>query len=368
LAPCLAPLTRAAGQAGNDAGAILIGRLLPRTSPAFAGMATQRAEGADAYIAHVNATGGVGGRRIAIRDRDDGYSTEQAAREVQQLIDRDQVFAILGAFGTPTVPAVLKAVEKAGVPLVGAASISNEARRPPRKWVFPVRISAFEEAAATVRHQMTLGARRFLVLSSKEAYGPSGAAAYVNAVRNAGLPVQEVAFAISDDPRHIADQLVQARPEVLLISVLPKPFASVTREYRAAGGAARTFGLSVIRIEDLTTELGPLAAGMALSQPVPAPLSRTKPLANEYRQLLSKYVPRAAPSYHGLEGFLEAKVMVEGLRQAGPRASREQFVQALEALKARDFGGVTVRYGNGDRTGSMFSELIMLGANGAVVR
>jgi ABC-type branched-subunit amino acid transport system substrate-binding protein len=365
MAAGLAPLARAAG---NDTEAILIGRVLPRTSAAFAGMALQRAEGADVCIAHVNATGGVGGRRIAVRDRDDGYNAQQAAREVQQLIEHDKVFAVLGAFGTPTVPAVLQAVEKAGVPLVGAASIADDARQPSRKWVFPVRISAFAEAEATVRHQVTLGAKRFLVLASKEAYGPSGAAAYRDAVRKAGIAVQEVAFSVSDPARQVADQILQARPDVMLAAVLPKPFAAVAREYKAAGGGARTVGLSVIRIEDLRAELGPLAAGIALSQPVPFPLSRTSPLASDYRKLLSRHAPRAEPSYHGLEGFLEARILVEGLKQAGPRASREQLVGALEALRNSDFGGVMVRYGSGDRTGSMFSELIMLGANGAVVR
>ncbi|MEN9492561.1 MAG: hypothetical protein RJA63_3010 [Pseudomonadota bacterium] len=332
------------------------------------GRAEQRANGADACIAHVNAAGGVGGRRILVKDRDDGYGAEQAAREIQALIEVDQVLAVLGAFGTPTLPKVILAVDKAGVPLVGAASISDEARQPPRTWVFPVRVSAVQEASATVKHQLTIGARRFLVLSSKEAYGPSGAAAYASALRQNGLEVQEVAFAATDDPRQVAGRVLQAQPEVLLISVLPKPFAAVARAYRGAGGAARTFGLSVIRIEDLRTELGPLATGICLSQPVPAPMSRTSPLASEYRQLLAKYIPGAQPSYHGLEGFLEAKVMVEGLRRAGKRPTRQLLARALETLKGQDFGGVHVRYSEGDRTGSTFSELVMLGADGALVR
>lgn len=361
----VAPALRAADDVGN---AIRIGCVLPYGVPAFASMARQRAQGADACMAHTNASGGIAGQRIVVLDRDDGYDTARAARETQSLLSQDGVFALLGAFGTPTVPAVIEVAERMGAPLVGASSIANDARQPPRRWIFPVRVSAIEEAAATVRHQMTLGAQRFMVLTSREAYGPSGAAAYTSALHRAGRKFGELAFEASDDAKRVAAQLLQARPEVIFISVLPKPFAGVLRAYRGGGGAARIFGLSVIRAEDLRAELGPLAVGIGLSQPVPAPTSPTSALAGEYRAHLARLDPAAQPSFHGLEGYLEARVLVEGLRRAGPRATREQLVRALESFRPLELGGLLVRYGAGDRTGSTFSELVMLGSGRSIVR
>lgn len=361
----VAPALRAADDVAN---AIRIGRVLPYGVPAFASMARQRAQGADACMAHTNASGGIAGQRIVVLDRDDGYDAARAARETQSLLSQDGVFALLGAFGTPTVPAVIEVAERMGAPLVGASSIANDARQPPRRWIFPVRVSAIEEAAATVRHQMTLGAQRFVVLASREAYGPSGAAAYTSALRRAGQKFSELAFEASDDAERVAAQLLQARPEVIFISVLPKPFAGLLRAYREGGGAARIFGLSVIRAEDLRAELGPLAVGIGLSQPVPTPTSATSVLAGEYRAHLARLDPAAQPSFHGLEGYLEARVLVEGLRRAGPRATREQLVRALESFRPLDLGGLLVRYGAGDRTGSNFSELVMLGSGRSIVR
>lgn len=360
-----APELRAADQTSD---AIRIGRVLPHSVPAFAAMAQQRAQGADACVAHINASGGIHGRRIVVLDRDDGYDAVRAARETRSLLTQDHVFALLGAFGTPTVPAVIEVAESVGVPLVGAASIANDARQPPRRWVFPVRVSAALEAAATVRHQTTLGAQRFVLLTSREAYGPSGATAYASALRQAGLTFKELAFGADDDAKQVVAQLLQARPEVIFISVLPRPFASVLRAYRERGGAARIFGLSVIRVEDLRAELGPQASGIGLSQPVPAPNSPTSALAAEYRAHLSRLDPAALPSFHGLEGYLEARVLVEGLRRAGPRATREQLVRALESFRPLELGGLLVRYGPGDRTGSTFSELVMLGSGTSIVR
>ncbi|UJW81208.1 ABC transporter substrate-binding protein [Hydrogenophaga sp. SL48] len=361
----VAPALRAADDAGNT---VRIGRVLPHSVPAFASMARQRTQGADACMAHANASGGIHGQRIVVLDRDDGYDATRAARETQSLLAQEGVFALLGAFGTPTVPAVIEVAERMGAPLVGAASIANDARHPPRRWIFPVRVSAVEEATASVRHQVTLGAQRFLVLASREAYGPSGAAAYTSALRRAGRTFSELAFEKGDDAKRVATQLLQTRPEVIFISVLPKPFAGVLRAYREGGGAARIFGLSVMRVEDLRAELGPQAVGIGLSQPVPAPTSPTSALAGQYRAHLAHLDPAAQPSFHGLEGYLEARVLVEGLRRAGPRATREQLVRALESFRPLDLDGLLVRYGAGDRTGSTFTELVMLGSGASIVR
>ena len=346
---------------------ITIGRVMPLGAPAFGAMARQHGGGAEACIAAVNAQGGVGGRRLVLKDRDDGYDGARAREQTRALVEDEKVFALLGAVGSPTLPPIMDVAEHHGVPLVGAASVGNEARTPTRKFVFPVRISAVGEASAIVRHQATIGSRRFVVLSSKEAYGPAGAAAFATALRDAGFTGQDIAFAASDDPRQVAQRLVDANPDVVLISVLPRPYAAVARQVDALGAHPRTFGLSVISIEDLSAALGPLAEGIALSQVLPSPTSHSSMLAIEFRRALAAHAPAIAPSYHALEGYLEARVLVEGLHRAGNDLTRARLVAALESFTPHDFGGVLVRYGAADRTGSTFSDLVMLRANGRVV-
>ena len=91
-------------------------------------------------------------------------------------------------------------------------------------------------------------------------------------------------------------------------------------------------------------------------------------MAVDFRRALAAHAPTAEPSYHALEGYLEARVLLEGLRRAGSQPSRSSVANALESLSPHDFGGVLVRYGQTDRTGSTFSDLVMLGANGSTVR
>lgn len=348
---------------------VTVGRLSPQSSKLFGAMARQHADGADVYIADVNARGGVAGRRIVVTDRDDGYSAERAQSEVTALIESDKVFAVMGAFGTPTLPTVMKATDGAGVPLIGANDVADDARRPARRYVFPVRASVFAEAVASVKHQATIGAKRFVVLSCKESFGPAGAAAYVAALSQAGFAAPEVTFsATSDDPKLVAKRLMDAQPEAILVSALPKAFAAVAREYIGLRGKAVMMGLSAIRIDDLRAELGPLAAGIVLAQSLPSPFSAASVLSNEYRRLMSIYKPSVEVSYFGLEGFLEAKVLVEGLRRAGAKLTRERLVSALEGMADHDLGGLFARYGKGIRTGVTFVELVMLKSDGSILR
>jgi ABC-type branched-subunit amino acid transport system substrate-binding protein len=73
-------------------------------------------------------------------------------------------------------------------------------------------------------------------------------------------------------------------------------------------------------------------------------------------------------SYPALEGFVSAKVLVEGLRKAGPHPTREGLVAALESLKGFDLGGINLNFSPTSRDGSDFIELTVIGRNGTVVR
>jgi ABC-type branched-subunit amino acid transport system substrate-binding protein len=68
-----------------------------------------------------------------------------------------------------------------------------------------------------------------------------------------------------------------------------------------------------------------------------------------------------------MEGYVAAKVLVEGLRRAGPAPTREKFVTALETLRHFDLGGMEVNYGPSERTGSNFIEITAIGSDGKFI-
>ena len=65
-----------------------------------------------------------------------------------------------------------------------------------------------------------------------------------------------------------------------------------------------------------------------------------------------------------LEGFAAAKVLVEGLKRAGPNPSREKIQAALESIRKYDLGGLEVSYSPDDHTGLNFADLSIIGTDG----
>ena len=72
----------------------------------------------------------------------------------------------------------------------------------------------------------------------------------------------------------------------------------------------------------------------------------------KYSANLAKYYPGEPPSFEGLEGFVNAKVLAEGLRRCGRILTREGFINALESIKDYSAGiGAAVTFGENDHQG-----------------
>jgi ABC-type branched-subunit amino acid transport system substrate-binding protein len=123
--------------------------------------------------------------------------------------------------------------------------------------------------------------------------------------------------------------------------------------------------LSPVGTEQLVQELGNDARGIGISQVVPYPWNDIVPVVRDYQRLSNK---PGNYSYYGLEGYLMARTLVEGLRRAGRDLSRDKLVTALESMSAVDLGGYRINYSPTARQGSRFVELTVIGAGGKVLR
>ncbi len=60
---------------------------------------------------------------------------------------------------------------------------------------------------------------------------------------------------------------------------------------------------------------------------------------------MKAFDPKARPGFVSLEGYLAAKIFVEGLTQVGGHPTRESLVDALQQLSGYDPGiGLTVQF------------------------
>src|SRR6476660_5439181 len=119
---------------------IIIGKAAGFTG-SVAGTVKELTGGAKAYFDHVNAKGGVHGRKIVLESMDDGFDPKKSPEIFKKLIEEKKVFAMFLSRGTPTNEAAYPVLEAAKVPLIGPSTGAMSMYNPPRKYMFPVRAS-----------------------------------------------------------------------------------------------------------------------------------------------------------------------------------------------------------------------------------
>ena len=137
--------------------------------------------------------------------------------------------------------------------------------------------------------------------------------------------------------------------------------ASLSREMRRRGSTAQLMNVSFVGTSGLRSSLqSHEASGIGVAQVVPFPWNERVPVVKEYQELMRRQQTKPHFGFTSLEGFLAAKMTVEGLRRAGPAPSRQRFVTALETMRDVDLGGYRVQLGPQDHNGSSFVELTFL--------
>src|SRR5262249_2460040 len=112
--------------------------------------------------------------------------------------------------------------------------------------------------------------------------------------------------------------------------------AILTQAHRA-GWHPRFLTVSFVGTEGLLQMGAQAAEGMIITQVVPPYDLTNLPTVKLYREALEKN-KGAKPSFVSLEGFVDAKVLVDALRDAGRDLTREKFIAALENVRQKDIG------------------------------
>ena len=356
--------TAHAAEPGVSDHEVVIGQSAPLTGPA-AQLGLQMRTGAAACFAAINDQGGVNGRRIRLVSLDDGYEPVRTAANTRSLIDDERVFALFGYVGTPTSNAALPILTQNRVPFLAPLTGANSLRTPLNRFVFNVRASYDDETRAIVRFLAEGGVKRFAVLYQNDAYGESGLAGVRKALADFRLDVLAVATVERNttDVGQARTAIQAVNPQVVVIVSTYASGAAFIKAMRAGGSTAQFWNLSFVGSTALADALGSQGVGVAISQVVPFPWADRGGVATEHRRLMG-----ARPaSFTTLEGFMAAKVFVEGLRRAGKKPTRKSFVDGLEG-PAIDVGGFGVSFSPTNHNGSKFVDLTMLSKDGKFIR
>ena len=348
---------------GVTSDSILLGESAAFTGPAQQ-LGIQMRDGMMLWFKHVNAQGGVHGRTIRLVTRDDGYESDRAAENTRKLIESDKVFSLVGYVGTPTSKASLPVFTKAKVPFVGPFTGAELLRTPLNPYVFNVRASYYNETDAIVEQLLTTGSKRFAVFYQNDSYGLAGLTGVQIAVRKRGGEIVATGTVERNtvDVAKAIKAILPKRPDAVIMISAYKSIAAFIKQAKKDGYDGQFYNVSFVGSTALANELGKEGVGVAISQVVPFPWSLSVPVVEEFNKLAKK--AKVDVNFSSLEGFLVAKVTVEGLRRAGRNLTRERFMKALESMHDVDFGGFAVNYSPTNHNGSMYVDLTIIGRDG----
>lgn len=94
---------------------IVLGMQLPQTGPASPGY-NKIDDAMRGYFDYVNSKGGIGGKKIRLEVKDDGYKAGLTISTASSLINKEKIFSFVGSVGTQTHIAVIKDINRRKIP------------------------------------------------------------------------------------------------------------------------------------------------------------------------------------------------------------------------------------------------------------
>lgn len=362
--------------------------------------------GSMAYIEHVNRNGGINGRQLAIRAYDDGYNPIPTIKNTIRLIEKDKVFLLFNYVGTPTVTRMLPLLTQYRdrhiylfFPFTGA---QPQRQYPYQPFVFNLRASYRQETEGLVENFVKIGRKRIAVFYQADAYGRSGWDGVKRGLAKSGLHMAAEATYRRGTPYSASFQeqveiLRAASPDAIVSIGAYNACAGFIRDARNAGVRVPIANISFVGSESLlnlllksSRETGKdYTINLINSEVVPSYEDTRLPAVREYRQLMDKYNPMPPAyllsadyeplpySFVSFEGFLNAKLLVETLKEAmastaetisiGARGPRVRVLQQLLQDRGFEIPTIDGRFGPSTQGAVMdFQRSIGLKVNGQI--
>jgi ABC-type branched-subunit amino acid transport system substrate-binding protein len=326
---------------------VVFGMTTPLSGPAAVYSAVSG--GARAWAAHVNAGGGIHGRKIRLIVKDDGYIPGRAVANVTEL--KGSVLAMVGMIGTACLGATKDVLAQAGVPNVaisGNPRVFEAETREAGRLVFAVYPDYVSDGAFLVGEAAAReGVRRLAVFYQNDDFGRDGLAGVRRGVAaRAGIElVAAVPYEVQERELGVhALKMKESRADAAVLYAINTHAANLVREMAKLDYRPKLFG--AFALSDSRTMfrlLGELWEGAYFSagQWLPG-----EPEADAVIEVLLRIDPALAErEATALIGAQYMMVALEGVARAGRALTRESYVQALEAMRGFRPMGLPVEFG-----------------------
>jgi branched-chain amino acid transport system substrate-binding protein len=325
---------------------------------------TQLFLGSSAYFNALNRNGGINGTKVELVMADDQFKPDLAKANALAFAADSSVLAMLHPLGTRQTAEVSDAVP--GMAVVGPNTGTVSLRKKASPNTFWVRANYDQEIDKLIATAAVLGQSRIGIVYSNDPLGQSLLAGFKASLAKVKLEPAVIAStpgttSMEVDPA--AKQIAEAAPQIVIVGLAGTAPAFV-RALRKAGGKSTVYGLSITA--GSLGALGDLAHGVGFAIVVPSPLSTRFEIVRRYQADMQASGSKDY-SLPSLEGYMDACVLAEGLRRAGPAPTRAAVIGGLERIEGYDLGGVKINFGRGNREGNQFVDVAVISANGKLL-
>lgn len=351
-------LLAACGGGGGGGGAsapgitetkVKIGGHYPLTGVAAPGY-SEIPVGAKAYYDYVNAAGGVNGRDIEFVARDDGYNPAKTSEVVNQLVLKDEVFAIVGGLGTPTHSAVVDFLNSEGVPdlLVSSGSITwDQAKKYPMTFGWQTDYESEGKVLGKYIKEKMPDAKVGLFLQDDD-LGADGAkgikefiddqvvteAKYVSGNTDVGPQLAQLQKSGADVVVgfNVPSYTALSQLTALKLNYKPKWF------YTNVGSDSRLVGSLLEKFSEGKVKGTSPLSGIVTTEYIPGVDSQQDPWVKLWQKVWDKHGDGSKLTNYKIYGMSQAFTFTSALQAAGEDPTREGIVKAMEE-QGKDFKG-----------------------------
>ena len=297
-----------------------------------------------------NAKGGIHGRKIRYIVEDHGYQVPRAVQAGNKLINKDRVFAMVAALGTPMNNAVFRRQLRKNVPNVGPFSAARSMVQPHHKLKFATLSTYYDQIRAGVKYFVEKkGKKAVCVMYQDTDFGKEILDATVDQLKALRMRAKATSGHKPTDTDFTGaiSKMRKAGCDLVIMGTIIRDTIIPYATARKIGWNVDFLGSVATYDQIVAGAKGGITSGFyaMTSFKMMYPDNKNpevKAFFEGYKKRFGKYPNGAAQL-----GYIGANVLVQALKNAGPKLTVDSFVRGMESIASYSsaIGETEVSYG-----------------------
>ncbi len=326
--------------------------------------------GMEAYFTMVNNDGGILGRDVRLIHYSDGFDADQGGTYTQRLVEEDEVFAMVGHFGTPTVAATQEYLNTLGVPRVyfatGSTTVSTPSAEGGQRASFPIQPTyEFEGEMMVARAVANFEAETIGLMYTGNEVGLEIRAGMERKATELGVTIVEAQVAGTDhDSEALA--MVAADVDVVVLGMNQGPAVSSLFALSGQGNTVPVLTSYVTADGSFIGFIHPTLLSFDIYANAWVDLLDTygefRDAYLEFQEEIAKENPEYVENTFAIAGWIAAMTFVEGMQRfdEDDAITWENFIELMEA-EVFDYDlGPPIDFSDGQRLGTQIMQLLQM--------